>query len=436
MDVVALAQSILDCGERDVLQVLSLAPGLPPVSAETPVAEARRNYMRLAGLVHPDKLQGRFQRSTEVFQKLVRAFELVVDPKYRKQLLSLQAKEAKKKADKKAQTPPQLKAKQLTESAKQITGPKATATVQQFADSSKTKPNRAAPKKKQPTKRKHAPEDDDDFIDYDEDEDEDEDDDEDASVDLDEEDMDLAFADKEPSVSTSRALLGTRRTGGIYRDTTVSCPQCRTPWTPDYKQHYSLFMGPAGKKVHCETCLCRFGCATALHACPHCHRSFDYDASMYDTVIQCDGCRKTFGFPYYPVNQHLIDQVKFDEWRERTEREKAREREERAARRRTTDNNASEEFDALVGECIVNETCPLCKRAVSVRHRQHVEVCLKNKGTDNAASTAMSTAVITQKPTHKNTAVAKKSSTRKPASKPAKKAKKRRRGDDSDSEDE
>ncbi|ESL06006.1 hypothetical protein TRSC58_06326 [Trypanosoma rangeli SC58] len=434
MDGVALAQSILDCGEREVLQVLSLAPGLPPVSAETPVAEARRNYMRLAGLVHPDKLQGRFQRSTEVFQKLVRAFELVVDPKYRKQLLSLQAKEAKKKVGKKAQTPPQLKAKQLTEQVRQITRLKATATVRPSAESSMAKPNRAAPKKKQPTQRKRAPEDDDDFIDYDEDEDEDEGEDEDASVD--EEDMDLEFADKEPSVSTSRALLGTRRTGGIYRDTTVSCPQCRTPWMPDSKQHYSLFMGPAGKKVHCETCLCRFGCATALHACPHCNHSFDYDASLYDTVIQCDGCRKTFGFPYYPVNQHLIDQVKLDEWRERTEREKAREREERAARRRTTDNNASEEFDTLVGECIVNETCPFCKRAITVRHRQHVEACLKNKITNNAASTATSTAAITQKPPRKDAVVVKKSRTCKLVSKPAKKAKKRRRGDDSDSEDE
>ncbi|PBJ74843.1 hypothetical protein BCY84_12213 [Trypanosoma cruzi cruzi] len=439
MDTAVLAQSILECDDGAVLQVLSLAPGLPPVTAETPIAEARRNYMRLAGMVHPDKLKGRFERSTEAFQKLVRAFELVADPKYRKKLLALQAKEErKKKSVKKEQPQLQLEG---TQRVKQITASKDTAAVLPSTGASDMKPKRAATKKQKKKKRASKVQDDD-FIDYDDEEeledgDEDEEEEEeDESADHDEEDVDLDFGDAEPIVSTNRTLIGTKRTGGIYRDTTVSCPQCRTPWMPDSKQHYTLFMGPCGKKVHCETCLCRFGCATALHACPHCQHSFHYDATMYDTVMECSGCHKTFGFPYYPVNQYLIDQVKLEEWRERTEREKAHEREERAARRRITDEGTSDDFHSLVGTCIVNETCPICNRTITARHRQHVEMCLKNKNTGSIALTTKATKAAAKKTARKPAAVANKTSTRKSAPKQSKKAKKRRRSDDSDSDEE
>ncbi|EKF33983.1 hypothetical protein MOQ_002404 [Trypanosoma cruzi marinkellei] len=440
MDAVVLAQSVLDCDDGAVLQVLSLAPGLPPVTAETPVAEARRNYMRLAGMVHPDKLKGRFERSTEAFQKLVRAFELVADPKYRKKLLSLQAKEERKKQSVKKEQP------EGTQRVKQITASKGTVAVVRSAGATDMKPKRAASKQQQQPKKKkqkRAPkvqdddddDDDDDFIDYDEEE-LDEEEEEDESADYDEEDMDFDFGDAEPVVSTSRTLIGAKRTGGIYRDTTVSCPQCRTPWIPDSKQHYTLFMGPCGKKVHCETCLCRFGCATALHACPYCQHSFHYDATMYDTVMECSGCHKTFGFPYYPVNQYLIDQVRLEEWRDRTEREKAREREERAARRRNTDEGTSDDFLSLVGACIVNETCPICKRTITARHRQHVEMCLKNENKGSTALTTKTTKAAAKKTARKPAAVANKTSTRKSAPKQAKKSKKRRRSEDSDSDDE
>ncbi|ORC92792.1 uncharacterized protein TM35_000021180 [Trypanosoma theileri] len=401
MDAVAVASAILDCGPAAEaaasLRVLSLAPALPPVTADTPVAEARRNYMRLAGLVHPDKLKSRFDRATEAFQRLVQAFERVADPKFRKQLLAEQAKEERKRKQQEkkkeggaaVKRPREQKKKQEPVVKRQKT----------------TKPTTKEPKSNKKKTTKLLADDDDDFIDYDNDDMESTDQEEEASEEYDDgEDEDINFEDLEPTVSTSRVLLGTKRTGGIYRDTKVSCPQCRTQWVPDSKQHYSLFMGPAGKKVHCETCLCRFGCATALHACPHCSGNFDYDVSMYDKTIECKRCNQTIGFPYYPVNQQLIDLVKLEEWREQEEEKRTRERDERAARRNQSEDGTSEEFHQLVGACIVNEMCPLCQRTITARHRQHIETCLKTKG-------SKSSVVSAEKTTRKTTAPAKKTIT-------------------------
>ncbi|EAN76279.1 hypothetical protein, conserved [Trypanosoma brucei brucei TREU927] len=380
MDVVVLAQSVLDCPDEAVLQLLSLAPELPVVTIETSVADARRNYIRLAGILHPDKLKNRFEKATEVFQKLVRAFEKVADPKYRKTLQAQKAKEEKQKNKRKTVEGGVKKAKpkQLVEVAAR--GTTHTSTLQK----------QEAVKKIIPQRTKPIVEDDfvlrDDEGDMSSDKDEDTNGEDTADSDAGNEDFMFLASAVPPSVSTNRALIGTPRVGGIYNRTVVRCPQCRTSWEPDSKQHYTLFMGPAGKKVHCETCLCRFGCATALHACPNCQRGFDYDVTMYDTEVKCGSCKKAFGFPYYPVNQHLIDLVGLEEWRERAEREKAVERTQRAARRRAGESDAQDELHTLVGTCIVEEQCPICKKAVVSRHRQHVEACLKISPADRKAS--------------------------------------------------
>ncbi|KAH9577649.1 hypothetical protein LSM04_001496 [Trypanosoma melophagium] len=401
MDAVALAAAILDCGAEGpaALRVLSLAPALPPVTANTPVAEARRNYMRLAGLVHPDKLQSRFDRATEAFQRLVQAFERVADPKFRKQLLAQQAREEKKQQQgKKTGDAAEKKAVKRTRVQK-----KEEPAVKRQKSSKYTRETKNTQNKSTNLS--------DDFIDYDNDDlgstDQEE---EESSEEYDEvEDVEINFEDLEPTVSTSRVLLGTKRTGGIYRDTKVSCPQCRTQWVPDSKQHYTLFMGPAGKKVHCETCLCRFGCATALHSCPHCSGNFDYDVSMYDETIECNRCNQTIGFPYYPVNQQLIDLVKLEEWREQEEAKRTRERDERAARRNQSEDGTSEEFHQLLGTCIVNEICPLCQRTITSRHRQHIDACLKTKGSKTKVSKPP--VVSVEKPKRKTSVSSKKSIT-------------------------
>ena len=55
-----------------------------------------------------------------------------------------------------------------------------------------------------------------------------------------------------------------------------SCPRCRQPWsegTLDGNPTYFYNFLMQGLKCYtCSTCLCEFGCMTAIHKCPHCKK--------------------------------------------------------------------------------------------------------------------------------------------------------------------
>ncbi|KPI88888.1 hypothetical protein ABL78_2005 [Leptomonas seymouri] len=438
-DAVQLAKSVL-VAESEPFVTLSLAEGLPPVTADTTVADARRNYMRIAGAIHPDRLQDSFDRATDAFQCLVRAFECFADPKSRKKAATAALKKARAGT---ATAAAKVKATLKTKLSSAAAAPAAGAT----APKQKTARKAEKPPKKQPKKgkrQKAAPESDEEEASESEVESEGEE----ASAAEEDAWEEWAAADAEPEVSTSRTPIGQPRVGGLYQQTTVGCPKCRSLWEPDSRPQYSLFMGHWGKRVHCQLCLFEFGCATALHNCPHCSAAFDYDVSMYDAVQSCKRCKKQFGFPYYPVNQHLIDQIALEEWKERKDREKAAEREARARARHGTRGNVdddsaeSEKTQLLVGTCVMDEECPLCHARVKSKHRSHVLECLAKSPEERAAAPAAGkkskqtkakpkTAI--QKPTPKAVA-AKKAPPKTSKAKAPPTHRKRRRGD-SDSDD-
>ncbi|KAK7197712.1 DnaJ domain containing protein [Novymonas esmeraldas] len=372
VDAVAIAKRVLEA-DGQPFTILSLAHGMAPVTPETPVPEARRSYMRLAGVLHPDRLHASYERATEAFQCLVRAFETFADPKSRKQAAAAAAAAARAQASSVAAPSSASRTR-----AKRAPPAKATARTKAAPASSATSRTGAAPAAKRARKAK----------------DDSGEDSEDGGQDLTEEDDSAseasaaderaweawAAADAEPEVSTNRTPIGKPRTTGVCQQApAVGCPKCRSLWEPDARPQYSLFMGSWGKKVHCQLCLFQFGCATAVHGCPHCSTPFDYDVSMYDAVQTCTRCKKEFGFPYYPVSQHLIDQIALEEWRERVERQKASEREARARARRGDDGDAAaaaeEKMQLLVGTCIMEEQCPLCHKRVKSKHRAHVQEC-------------------------------------------------------------
>lgn len=448
-DAVQLAKGVL-AAEGEPFATLSLAANLPPVTADTSVADARRSYMRLAGAIHPDRLQGSFDKATEAFQCLVRAFECFADPKLRKKA----AAEAAKKAKAAAAAPPAKKAEAATP-AQRTSKKDAKVKKEKAAKAPKKQPKRAGKK----------------AVEEESDAEESEPTESDAESDANSDDNDWetwAAADVEPEVSTSRTPIGQPRVGGLYHQTTVGCPKCRTSWEPDARPQYSLFMGQWGRRVHCQLCLFDFGSATAMHACPHCHTGFDYDASMYDEVQKCAKCKKQFGFAYYPVNQHLIDQIALEEWRARKERAKAAEREARARARHggggagatpdSTDKAAAEtdeETQLLIGSCVVNEECPLCHQRVKNHHRSHVLECAAKAPAERAAA-GKSKKAAGQQSQAATAAAGKKEVAKKPAAKPAAKraskaapkvagkkaskataaSRKRRRGGSSSDEDE
>jgi curved DNA-binding protein CbpA len=67
--------------------------------------------------------------------------------------------------------------------------------------------------------------------------------------------------------------------------TKVKCPRCKQPWsegTLDGNPPYFYnFLMTGLKQYSCSTCLCEFGCMTAIHACPHCSKRFEYSISDY-----------------------------------------------------------------------------------------------------------------------------------------------------------
>ncbi|KAL7697505.1 hypothetical protein NQL31_003509 [Lotmaria passim] len=383
MDAVQLAKNVL-AADGQPFATLSLANGLPPVTADTAVSDARRNYMRLAGAIHPDRLQGSFDKATEAFQLLVRAFECFADPKLRKKAAADVLK-AKTKAEKAAKTAANVSA---TAGTTRVPSPKARAS--RTAELPAKKQSKKVEKTTKAKRKKSRLESDEEAEAEAESESEEEEEEEASAA---EEDAweEWAAADTEPEVSTSRTPIGQPRVGGLYQQTTIGCPKCRSQWEPDSRQQYSLFMGHWGKKVHCQLCLFEFGCATALHNCPHCSAAFDYDVSMYDELHTCKKCKKQFGFPYYPVNQHLIDQIALEEWKEKKERAKAAEREARARARRGGDDDSaeSEKTQLLIGTCIMDEECPLCHQRVKSKHRGHVLECLAKSPEQRAAASAV-----------------------------------------------
>jgi hypothetical protein len=158
----------------------------------------------------------------------------------------------------------------------------------------------------------------------------------------------------------------------------IQCPRCSTTWEPDEKRHYSLLMG-YGLKVHCQLCLFVFGCATAIHRCPFCPKTFEYDVSLYDVPMKCGGCKRTYHFPYFPVTQDMVDNIRASEREEEAKRRQQDERAERAAARsRTAADTEDEKLLELIGRCAVEEQCPICQKSVTRKHRDHVTECLKN----------------------------------------------------------
>jgi len=129
---------------------------------------------------------------------------------------------------------------------------------------------------------------------------------------------------------------------GCFR-TRVCCPRCRQPWNeqaiegnPEYFYNF-LMMGL--KRYSCSTCLCEFGCVTAVHHCPHCAKSFEYSPADYHRQLSCPSCAKLFGFTMYHASNRVMAELKSDLRAEIDRRNKARDAKLRRALR--AEGNAS-----------------------------------------------------------------------------------------------
>jgi hypothetical protein len=136
--------------------------------------------------------------------------------------------------------------------------------------------------------------------------------------------------------SEQNPLQISRSNENCYR-TRVCCPRCKQPWSensldgnPDYC--YNLLMMGL-KQFTCSTCLCEFGCMTAIHCCPFCKKKFEYHPRHYHEQIACSSCSKTFGFYLYHISDRTMKEIKASIKEDLLQKQKLREDKRRRAER-------------------------------------------------------------------------------------------------------
>ena len=156
--------------------------------------------------------------------------------------------------------------------------------------------------------------------------------------------------------------------------TPMACPNCKTFWQPDTPKQYTLVMAH-NAKVHCETCVLAYGWATAHHYCPLCRKPAEFDREQYDHGGHCTHCRRDFQYARHSIDERVLAELAGKRAQQESEDEARKAREQRLARR--GGGEGSQDVDLLVGECMVEERCPLCRKTVKSKHRDHVLNCIK-----------------------------------------------------------
>ena len=154
-----------------------------------------------------------------------------------------------------------------------------------------------------------------------------------------------------------------RSNEGCYR-TRVCCPRCKQIWSegtldgnPDY---FYNFMMTGLKQFSCSTCLCEFGCMTAIHKCPQCQNQFEYSPQDYHRKLSCgrQNCQsvsKPFGFFCFSTSDRVINEIKKEVKAEQERRLKARESKQRRAKRMDSRGGFDQDKAFLLG---LLDCCP------------------------------------------------------------------------------
>jgi hypothetical protein len=167
---------------------------------------------------------------------------------------------------------------------------------------------------------------------------------------------------------SSEAPLAISRSNENCFRTRIFCPRCKQPWNentldgnPDYCYN---FLMTGLKQYYCSTCLCEFGCMTAIHLCPFCRKQFEYHPYNYHTQIQCPhpSCQRTFGFYLYHVSDRILKEMKKTIKDELEQKLKAKEAKQRRNARSKQRNVSSSITDLETSAFLfgLSDLCPLC----------------------------------------------------------------------------
>lgn len=153
-----------------------------------------------------------------------------------------------------------------------------------------------------------------------------------------------------------------RSNEGCFR-TEVYCPRCNARWgdkvegNPEW--YYNVMMQGL-KSFHCATCLLKFGCMSAQHRCPWCHKPFSYSPEEYHRKITCTSsrCKKPFGFYMYHMSDLALRNLRHEILQARDDAAK-----KMAGLKRRSKRAAMEEDDELELQAFaagLADECPKC----------------------------------------------------------------------------
>jgi hypothetical protein len=291
-DPVRVAEKIIELDEVDDYEgILNIGGDVGnSINRNTPVSSIRKAYLKLSLLIHPDKIGRLYDRATQAFQALVRAFDNLSAPDMMAEGVFDEDNVA----------------------ASSRSGGRHTAAPKQFTIA--------------------------------------------------------------------------RSNEGCYR-TRICCPRCRQPWSEgslDGNPNYAYnFIMQGLKCFTCSTCLCEFGCMTAIHKCPHCSKPFEYSPADYHRKISCTNskCQKPFGFFMFPTSDRVLKDLRLELKQEQERKIKIREAKQR---RNQSASRRSEKFGSLNKEKAfvlgLIDVCPRCGESLEEFEsedacREHLLLC-------------------------------------------------------------
>jgi len=197
--------------------------------------------------------------------------------------------------------------------------------------------------------------------------------------------------DDKPLKKRQKKERFTRDNAGCF-ETLIKCPRCKDRWnTNDLGLEHSSynFLMQGVKQFICGGCFAKFGCMTALHYCPHCRKSFEYDPDDYHRKITCGNgkCTKTFGFMMFKVSERREVEIRKEVKTENEEVAKKRAQQKRRAARmdkrvgtQTNEERVQEQLFLLK----LIDNCPRCgwklERGMMMQDaKDHLESCNDEK---------------------------------------------------------
>ena len=173
--------------------------------------------------------------------------------------------------------------------------------------------------------------------------------------------------DEKPAKKRKKTERFTRGNGGCF-PTVLKCPRCKDVWNTKnlgLEDAAYNFMMQGIKQYMCGGCFAKFGCMTAIHRCPHCRKSFEYDPDDYHRKITCGNskCDKQFGFWMFKVSvareQTIKKEVKLENEALAKTRAQQKRRGTRAGKRVGSQTNEERVREQLFVLKLV-DFCPKC----------------------------------------------------------------------------